>query len=60
MDFRCIEALLGLPEFRVIDQVIGPQLLDVHLERRDTAIVCPRCQMCCFRVKASRPRCIRD
>ena len=21
MDFRCIEALLGLPEFRVIDQV---------------------------------------
>jgi transposase len=60
MDFRCIEALLGLPEFRVIDQVIGPQLLDVHLERRDTAIVCPRCQMCCFRVKESRPRCIRD
>src|SRR3989441_9279607 len=60
MDFSCIEALLGLPEFRVIHQVIGPQLLDVHLERRDTALVCPRCQMCCSRVKESRPRCIRD
>jgi len=60
MDFHCIEALLGLPEFRVINQVIGPQLLDVHLERRDTDIVCPRCQMCCSRVKESRPRCIRD
>src|SRR5256885_2274753 len=60
MDFSCIEALLGLPEFRVIHQVIGPQLLDVHLECRDTALVCPRCQMCCSRVKESRPRCIRD
>ena len=60
MDVYGIEALLGLPEFHVIDQVIGPKRLDLHLERRDTAIVCPRCQTCCFRVKDRRPRCIRD
>jgi len=60
MDFNCIEALLGLPEFRVIDQVLGPKQIDLHLERRDTSIVCPRCQTCCCRVKESRPRCIRD
>ncbi len=52
--------MLGLPEFRVIDQVIGPKRLDLHLERRDDEIVCPRCQTCCSRLKDSRPRCIRD
>lgn len=60
MDFECLETLLGLPEFRVIGQVLGPQQLEVHLERRDADLVCPRCQTCCFRVKESRPRCIRD
>src|SRR6266478_9907603 len=60
MDFHCIEALLGLPEFCVIGQVLGPQPLALPLERRDTSIVCPRCQTCCSQVKASRPRCIRD
>ena len=60
MDFNCIETLLGLPEFRVIAQVPAPQQLELHLERRDTYIVCPRCQTCCWRVKESRPRCIRD
>jgi transposase len=60
MDFHCIEVLLGLPEFRVIAQVCGPQQLDLHLQRRDEHIVCPRCQACCSRVKESRPRCIRD
>jgi transposase len=60
MDFHGIETLLGLPEFRVIAQVLGPKQLDLHLERRDTHIVCPRCQTCCSRVKESRPRCIRD
>jgi transposase len=60
MDFHCIETLLGLPEFRVIGQVLGPKHLDLHLERRDNAIVCPRCQACCWRVKESRPRGIRD
>jgi transposase len=34
--------------------------LEVHLERKENAIVCPRCQTCCSRVKESRPRCIRD
>ena len=34
MDFNGIEALLGLPEFRVINQVIRPDRLDLHLERR--------------------------
>lgn len=60
MDFHCIEVLLDLPEFRVIDQVLGPKQLDIHLERRETTIVCPRCQTCCSHVKESRPRCLRD
>ncbi len=60
MDVYGIEALLDLPEFRVIDQVIGPHQLDLHLERREDHLVCPHCQTCCSRVKESRPRCIRD
>jgi len=60
MDFHGLEALLGLPEFRVIAQVCGPQQLDLHLQRRDEHIGCPRCQACCSRVKESRPRCLRD
>ena len=60
MDVYGIEALLGLPEFRVLDQVICPQRLDVHLQRRTTSIVCPRCQTCCCHVQESRPRCLRD
>jgi transposase len=60
MDFNCIEALLNLPEFRVIDQVLGPTQLELHLERRENAIVCPRCQTSCSRVKESRRRYIRD
>ena len=60
MDFHCLEALLGLPAFRVIAQVLGPQQLDVHLQRRDDHLVCPRCQACCSHVKESRPRCLRD
>ncbi len=60
MDFHCIEALLNLPEFRVIDQVLGPTQLELHLERRENAIVCPRCQTSCSRVKESRRRYIRD
>src|SRR6266702_7222693 len=60
MDFHCIEALLGLPEFRVIAQVCGPQQLDLHLQRRDEHIVRPQCGTCCSRVQESRPRCIRD
>ena len=60
MDVYGIEALLGLPEFRVVDQVIGPKWLELHLQRRETSIVCPRCQTCCSRVQASRPRCLRD
>ena len=60
MDFNCIEGLLALPEFRVIRQVMNPKQLEFHLERRDTFIVCPRCQRCCSRVQDSRPRCMRD
>ena len=56
MDVYGIEALLGLPEFRVVDQVIGPKRLELHLQRRETSIVCPRCQTCCSRVQESRPR----
>jgi len=60
MDFSCIEALLDLPEFRVINHVIRPQQLDIHLARREHTIVCPRCATCCSRVKESRTRGIRD
>ena len=60
MDFHCIEALLDLPEFRVINQVLGPKQLALHLEGRANAIVCPRCQTCCSGVKESRLRCLRD
>ena len=60
MDSHCLETLLGLPAFRVIGQVLGPQQLDVHLERRDDHLVCPRCQTCCSRVTERRPRCLRD
>ena len=35
MDVYGIEALLGLPEFRVFDQVIRPTQLDLHPQRRD-------------------------
>src|SRR5439155_23733737 len=52
--------LLGLPEFRVIHQLLGPQQLALHLERRDHHIVCPQCGTYCSRVKESRPRCLRD
>jgi transposase len=60
VDVDCIEALLSLPEFRVIHQVISPKQLEFHLECRDAFIVCPRCQTCCSRVQERRPRCIRD
>jgi transposase len=60
MDFHCLEVWLGLPEFRVIHQVLGPQQLELHLERRDKHVVCPHCGTCCSRVKESRPRCLRD
>src|SRR5918992_1336209 len=60
MDFECIEAWLELPEFRVTDQVIRSHELELHLERRDTYLVCPRCQGCCERIKDGRARCVRD
>ena len=60
MDFHCIDVWLGLPEFRVIHQGLGPQQLALPLERRDNHIVCPQCGTCCSRVKERRPRGIRD
>jgi transposase len=60
MDCHCIEALLALPEFRVIDQGLVLGQLDVHLERRDRHLTCPRCAACCDRVTERRTRCIRD
>ena len=60
MDVYGIDALLGLPEFRVFDQVIRPKRLELHLQRRESSIVCPPCQTCCCRVQESRSRCIRD
>jgi transposase len=60
MDFECIEAWLALPEFRVTGQVMRPHNLELHLERRDPSLVCPRCQGSCARIKEGRPRCLRD
>ena len=60
MDFECIETWLALPEFRVTGQVMRPHNLALHLERRDTALVCPRCQGSCARIKEGRQRCLRD
>src|SRR4051795_4960689 len=60
MDFACIETWLALPEFRVTGQVMRPHTLELHLERRDTALVCPRCQGNCARIKEGRQRCLRD
>ena len=56
MDFYCIEAFIDLPEFQVINQVIRPQQLDLHLQRRERTIVCPYCETCCSQVKESRTR----
>jgi hypothetical protein len=60
MDCHCLAVWLGLPECRVIHQVLGPPQLALPRERRDHPIVCPQCGTCCSRVKASRPRCLRD
>jgi transposase len=60
MDFACIETWLTLPEFRVTGQVMRPHDLELHLERRDTSLVCPRCQGSCARITEGRQRCLRD
>ena len=59
MDFHGIAALRARPACRVIDQVLGPTQLELHLERRENALVCPRCQTCCSGVKESRLRGLR-
>ena len=60
MDVPGIDAWLDLPAFRVTDHVIWSHELELHLERRDTSLVCPRCQGCCERIQDGRDRCIRD
>ena len=60
MDFDCIEMLLDLPEFRLLNLTIGDHQLDLHLQRHEHAIVCPRCGRVCERIKESRTRCLRD
>jgi hypothetical protein len=32
----------------------------LHLERRESYLICPHCQGCCSRIKEGRERCIRD
>ena len=51
MDFECIETWLALPAFRVTGQVMRPHNREWHLERRDTSLVCSRCQESCARIK---------
>ena len=60
MDFDCIEMLLDLPEFHLINLTFGDHQLHLHLQRQEPTIVCPRCQRVCERIKESRTRCIRD
>lgn len=60
MDVHCIEMLLDLPEFRLIGLTLGDHQIDLHLQRQEHAIICPRCQRVCERIKESRSRCIRD
>ncbi|ETW94789.1 transposase family protein [Candidatus Entotheonella palauensis] len=60
MDFQFIETLLERPEFRVIGQVLRSCELHLHLERRESYLICPHCQGCCSRIKESRDRCVRD
>jgi transposase len=60
MDFDCIEMVLNLPEFRLLNLTFGDHQLDLHLQRKERFIVCPRCQSVCERIKESRTRCIRD
>src|SRR5882762_12015713 len=60
MAFECIDAGLDLPEFRGTPQVLRPHELARHLERRDTALVCPRCPGCCARIQEGRAQCLHD
>ena len=43
MDSHFIETVLNLPEFRVFNFELGDFGLYLHLQRREPAIVCPRC-----------------
>jgi transposase len=60
MDFACIETWLARPACRVTGQVLRPHNLAWHRERRDTSLVCPRCQGSCARITEGRQRCRRD
>ena len=52
--------LLDLPEFQVTRVDLEDHHLDLHLQRKERAIICPRCGRVCERVKESRTRGIRD
>src|SRR2546425_2485344 len=60
MDFACIETWLARPAFRVTGHVMRPHDLAWPLARRDTSLVCPRCQGSCARINEGRQRCRRD
>jgi hypothetical protein len=60
LDFDCIEMVLNLPEFRLLNLTFGDHQLDLHLQRKERFIVCPRCESVCERIKESRTRCIRN
>ena len=47
MDFSLIEELLELPEFRVIDYKLVAKRLELHLERREAQLLCPKCGRLC-------------
>jgi hypothetical protein len=59
MDFHGIAALCGLPEFASSVRCSASSGLSC-ISNAENPIVCPRCQTCCSRVKASRPQCLRD
>jgi hypothetical protein len=53
-----VEALRSPPECRGVDQIMDPKRLNLHLERRRTAIMCPRYQTDNSRVLESCSQCM--
>jgi transposase len=60
MDFRSTEALLALPEFRIIGQQSTDKDVVLHLERQATTIDCPNCGTTCSAITEVRTRLVRD
>jgi len=61
MDFTSIEALLDLPELRIVDQRLMPHEIFIELESREQTCLCPRCAQPCLPTgEKPRTRTLRD